>query len=288
MKKAVLVRVGIDQRSIEKSKLKQVKMLGEDRSKYFKGWNAPVNPESWEFAYVPIPEEGPKEFYSGCDKTTYEDFKKPCEKLGVDLPSEFDNIYAHLDPDFRYLTYGDIDEEDGKNHRGRPLRDLQEDDLLVFYAALDPGRWKDNKLELVYAIIGLFVIKEKPRRATEIPEPIIDKYRCRNAHTRLDYKRTDIIVCAKPAPLSGRLTKCIPIGKRRGKGKQYRVTEHLLGKWGGLWVKNRWGNMSEVEDGWIQRSPRLPYIGNPAAFSDWFQEKLYTEKIQLVQQNNLD
>jgi hypothetical protein len=249
--KALLVRVGIDKKSGE--------------------WNAPVHPSTNEFVYVPIPEGEGKEVYPEY-KRTYEEFKKPCEKLGSPLPPKVIEEYTsvHLDPDFCSLTYGDIDETNGKNHRGRPLLNLQEDDLLVFYAGLDPGRWKDTTIELVYAIIGLYVIKEKPRRATEIPN--IDKYRDKNAHTRRDYNEADIIVSAKPAPLSGRLERCIPIGERRSNGHYY-LKQCLFDEWGGFLHKNIL---------WLQRSPTLPRFSNPEKFYKWFKN----QPIQLVASNN--
>ena len=89
--KALLVRVGID--SGPKSG----------------GWNAPVNPDTGEFAYVPIIEderEGEKKIRCGYE-TSYDQFKDTCQNLGVKLPEKLYGKCAHLDPDFRYLTYGD-------------------------------------------------------------------------------------------------------------------------------------------------------------------------------------
>ena len=259
MKKAVLVRVGIDLTS--------------------GGWIAPVNPSSREFAYVPIPENEGKAVVPGCERT-YDEFKKPCEELGCPLPSkvkEYHNV--HLDPDFSSLTYGDIDEIGGKNHRGSPLLNLQEDDLLVFYASLDPGRWKNKTLELVYAIIGLYVIGEKPTRATAIPD--IDKYRDKNAHTRRDYNEADIIVSAKPAPLSGRLERCLPIGERID--DKYWLQQCLFDEWGGF----SYSRGSRVNQLYIQRSVNLPLFNNAEKFYEWFLEELDKRHIHLVQKNNL-
>jgi len=258
--KALLVRVGIDSE--------------------YGVWNAPVNPSTGEFAYVPIPETGDKKgkpiFYPGCE-TTYEQFKAPCEKFGKahELPPKFDDWYAHLDPDFLNLTYGDIDGKDvstGKTNRsGKHIRELNDGDILVFYAGLKPIKREPEEDRLVYAIIGLYIIDGKPISAKDL---IYKGERCKNAHTRRQYSEADIdiIVLAKRGGESGRLEKCIPIGKRRGKGKQYRVTEELLGKWGGL----------KVKDGWIQRKGTLPWFCNPEKFYKWFKN----QNIQLVASNN--
>lgn len=256
MRKAVLIRVGIDSTS--------------------GGWVAPVNSATMEFAYVPIPENEGKVIPKF--QISYEGFNKPCAKLSCPIPStvtrKFNSI--HLDPDFSCLTYGDIDEPNGRRHRGKPLLDLQEDDLLVFYASLDPGRWRDPNLELMYAIIGLYVIKESPRRATDMPD--INKDRDKNAHTRRDFTKADIIVCAKPAPLSGRLERCIPIGKRRRNGHYY-LEQSLFDKWGGFARKSGL---------WLQRSAVLPSFNNAEKFYQWFRKELDKRHISLKARNNLD
>ena len=107
--RALLVRVGIDLTS--------------------GGWNAPVNPHTCEFVYVPIPEE--KQVRPGYEES-YEQFKIHCQKFGKNMPEQLlnKNKYAHLDPDFSKLTYGD------ENQRGKRVRKLEEDDIIAFYAGL--------------------------------------------------------------------------------------------------------------------------------------------------------
>jgi hypothetical protein len=251
---AYLVRVGID--------------ITEESGHF----NAPVDLETMEFAYVPIKES--KEMLLEC-KRTFVEFISPCEKLGVELPSPLLNMHAHIDPDFSKLTYGDIDGKDpntGKlNRRGRPLRKLQENDILVFYAGLKPIKYLSNDQDkLTYAIIGLYVIKERPISAHEF---VRRGLRDDNAHTRCQYSEADIIIVAKPKQ-SGRLEKCIPIGKYCNKA--YRVTKKLLDEWGGLYVN----------DGYIQRSARLPKFKDPERFYKWFNEQLRDRQTNLVQRNN--
>ncbi len=166
--KALLVRVGIDS--------------GPKNG----GWLAPVNPDTNEFAYVPIL-ESPNSQIEPEYRTGYEGFFEPCKRLGKRLDKKFTSETSHLDPDFSELTYGDIDDIDGRNHRGKPLLTLRENDLLVFFAGLDPGGWKGEKVELVQAIIGLYVIEKTPMRATEIPN--IDKCRGKNAHTETNPRK---------------------------------------------------------------------------------------------------
>ena len=136
--KAVLIRIGIDHS--------------------YDHWNAPANPETGEFVYVPIPESG-KAFHPECERR-YNEFvpalKQFSERYGLDLDHDLCfprknllNNAIHLDPDFEYLTYGD----DG-GYRGSVLRTLSKGDLLVFYAGMRSINPKDK---LIYGIIGVLV-----------------------------------------------------------------------------------------------------------------------------------
>jgi hypothetical protein len=232
--------------------------VGIDLSKKSGVWNAPVNPDTGEFAYVPILEDeskGKKKIRPGYE-VSYEQFKVPCEKLGKKLPPKFYDKCAHLDPDFECLTYGD------EGDRGEPIWGLADGDILAFYASFCPVKPCNQKL--FYALIGLYVVDRK-MPALEIPQE--DWHR--NAHTRRNPDETDIVISAKPG-LSGRLERCIPIGVFC-KGA-YRVTKELLNKWGGLFVK----------DGYIQRSAKLPSFCDPDKFYEWFQK----QHIRLVARNN--
>ncbi len=243
---ALLVRVGID--------------LTEESG----NWNAPVNPDTREFAYVPILEDeggnGKKKIRSGYE-TFYDQFEA-CQKLGGKLDPRLHGKHAHLDPDFECLTYGD------EGNRGKPVWKLANGDILAFYASLRPVKSCNQKL--IYALIGLYVV-DKTKPASEIPKEDWHK----NAHTRRNPDKTDIVVFAKP-DLSGRLERCIPIGEFRNGA--YRVTNELLSEWGGLCGKDR----HIIEGGYIQRSAILPSFCDPDKFYEWFQK----QKIQLVTRNN--
>ena len=54
----------------------------------------------------------------------------------------------HLDPDFKYLTYGD------RFPRGKEISTMKRGDFIAFYAGLKPIIQWDQKL--VYALIGLY------------------------------------------------------------------------------------------------------------------------------------
>ena len=230
---ALLVRVGADQ---------------SEGGGYF---NGPVNSQSGEFAYVPIPETG--DIQEGMAKP-YSLFAHSLKPFGVSFPSALANGVMHLDPDFANLTYGD------QGQRARQVQDkLTRGDLIVFYAGL---RDIHSSTRLVYAIIGLYVI-DAIVSAALVPSVRWDE----NAHTRrmLPSAANDIVVRAQPG-VSGRLERCLPIGSFRvpaaqpNKRPSYRVEPNLLATWGEL----------SIADGFLQRSARLPQFLNAAKFYDWF------------------
>lgn len=234
---AFLIRVGIDQT--------------------FGGWNSPVNPDTGEFVYVPIPESPTVRFHEGCRRDYNEllgslrSFGQRLElpALALDLPESTARLSMHLDPDFEHLTYGD----DG-SRRGAGINSLAQGDVLAFYAGLRPI--KSCEQNLIYALIGLYVI-ESIRSVSDIAH----RDRHRNAHTRkTPLYPHDIVVSAKQG-CSGRLRQCIPIGSFRANA--YRVRSELLERWGGLSVK----------DGFIQRSAVPPRFLNASKFYEWFKQQ---------------
>jgi hypothetical protein len=235
-RKALLVRVGID-------------------SSYGK-WNAPVNPGTLEFAYIPIPEDHKyKQIRPGYQRS-YRPFRDVCKRFEAIFPEKLLERFVHLDPDFTYLTYGD------ENRKGDQIKDLVEDDIIAFYAGLRLPRSHLNSL--LYAIIGLYVV-EKVVPAADVRREDWDK----NAHTRRVFNETDWVVFAKKE-LSGRLERCIPVGEWRNRA--YRVRSDLLEIWGGL----------SANDGYIQRSAILPSVNKPIEFYEWFKR----QNIPLLQRNN--
>jgi Nucleotide modification associated domain 3 len=218
-------------------------------------WNGPVNSDSGQFVYVAIPEYARS--HPGLNKP-YEGIRSALSCLNIDLPSALSGEDMHLDPDFDHLTYGDVGE------RAKQIRTkVGPGDLLVFYAGLRDMR---PSTRLVYALIGLYVVKEIVN-AVEVAGARWHE----NAHTRRVLSKTsyDIVVRARQG-VSGRLDRCIPIGNYRDRA--YRVSKKLLTEWGGL----------SVNDGYLQRSARLPEFLDAERFYTWFQ----SQKVMLKCQNN--
>jgi hypothetical protein len=233
--KGLLIRVGIDQA--------------------FGAWNAPVDPETGEFVYVPIPDGAQREGL----ETSYSQLKPALAHFpGSRLPPPLAARATHLDPDFERLTYGD-----NGLRRGRGLADFGAGDVVAFFAGLRPIRpWRDP---LVYALIGVFRVRECVQLRT-VPQ----KRWFENAHTRrVEHRPDDIIVRADPA-LSGRLRRCIPIGEWRNRA--YRVRQDILDAWGDL----------SCRDGFIQRSAVPPRFRDATRFLSWFEN----QKPDLVTLNN--
>ncbi len=165
---------------------------------------------------------------------------------GLAFPPALKHLRMHLDPDFEHMTYGD-----NGDFRGSGMKEMHKDDLLVFYGGLQPIRPCEDKL--VYALVGLFVVKEVVL-ATKVPQDRLYE----NAHTRkVRIGEPDIVVRARPG-CSGRLARCVPIGEWRNRA--YRVRRDILQTWGGLSVK----------DGFIQRSAVPPTFLDPERFYGWF------------------
>lgn len=231
------------------------------------GWNAPVDPQSCEFVFVPIPEKDGTQFLSGlarnCDEVI-PPLREFCRRFSRHLhddlrfPKGLCKQQMHLDPDFQHLTYGDRGDR-----RGAGISEMTEGDLVVFYSGLRPIC--PTKDKLVYALVGLYVVRDV-KLARTVPHDL----RYQNAHTRkMKIGEPDIVVRAKPME-SGRLEQCIPIGEWRDRA--YRVRKDLLKAWGGLSVK----------DGYIQRSAVPPTFNNAKQFYDWFKR----QSVNLVSRNN--
>lgn len=243
--RAYLIRVGVDQA--------------------FGGWNAPMNPDTNEFVYVPIPESRAMraEFVTPYRLVQpalarFEGRHQSARREQVRLPWNLASANMHLDPDFKHLTYGD-----SGVRRGKGLTDLGFGDVIVFYGGLKPVTACEHRL--VYAVVGLYWVAEAVR-ARSVLAPRWSE----NAHTRcVDHEGSDVIVRAVSGS-SGRLTKCIPIGEFRDRA--YRVERAILADWGGL----------SCRDGYLQRSAVLPTLLEPQRFMDWFEQ----QTPELVSSNN--
>jgi len=238
-----LVRVGVDQA--------------------YGRWNAPVDPKTREFVFVPIPDGVDKVYPSGSARD-YSEMTRPLAAFAlahgapsVCLPKALENRKMHLDPDFEHMTYGD-----NGSARGAGIATLTAGDMLVFYAGLRSIR---HPCPLVYALVGLFVI-QKVVRAVDIPAG----RRHENAHTRwMPISRKDVVARGSPGT-SGRFDRCVPIGEWREGA--YRVRRELEKAWGGLDVRN----------GFIQRSAVPPEFTEAARFDAWFRR----QGVALIRKNN--
>jgi putative DNA base modification enzyme with NMAD domain len=233
--KGILIRVGIDQA--------------------FGRWNAPADPETGDFAYVPIPDAAQR---SGLE-TPYSSLRPALSKFPkATLPLALAGKAMHLDPDFEHLTYGD-----NGLRRGRGLGELQRGDFAVFFAGLRPmGVWPDP---LLYALIGFYRVQELVRLGEVPRERWIE-----NAHTRrAEHRATDVIVRAERG-FSGRLRHFLVVGEWRDRA--YRVRRDLLKTWGGL----------SCRDGYIQRSAVPPTFLDAERFVRWFEG----QAPELVAMNN--
>ena len=243
--RAYLVRIGVDQA--------------------FGGWNAPMNPKTNEFVYVPIPESRPMRSELATPYALvqaalakFEATNAGAPSAHLRLPGGLSAANMHLDPDFECLTYGDS----GRG-RGKGLTELGPGDVVAFYSGLRPVSPCGHRL--VYALVGLYRVAESLRvqsvPASQWPD---------NAHTRcVDREGTDVVVRAAPGS-SGRLRKCIPIGEFRDRA--YRVERGILADWGGL----------SCRDGYLQRSAVLPTLLDPRRFIHWFE----AQAPKLVGSNN--
>jgi hypothetical protein len=217
-------------------------------------WNAPMRLASGEFAYVTITDTKP--LRDGMTRR-YDEFIPVTKRFGEQLPPPLLGQPTHLDPDFDQLTYGD------QGQRGKRITSMVNcGDLLAFFAALRPVDGPARPL--IYALIGLYVVEEI------VPAKSVPQSRwAENAHTRRMPGDSDIVVRAKRG-VSGRLTRCIPIGELRD--RVYRVRNDLLNAWGGL----------DIKDGYIHRSVRLPGFHDAKKFYSWF----LAQKPELVAENN--
>jgi len=240
-----LVRVGVDQA--------------------FGAWNAPVDPETNEFIYVPIPESRPMRTelatpYSLVQPALarFADRRAGAPPGTVRLPPDLIPANMHLDPDFDNLTYGD-----NGVRRGKGLLELGRGDVVAFYAGLRPVSTCPHRL--LYALVGLYRVGEAVRLSA------VTAHRwSENAHTRcVDHEGSDVIVRGV-AGSSGRLRRCIPIGGFRDRA--YRVDPRVLADWGGL----------SCRDGYLQRSAVLPTLRDPRRFMEWFER----QGGELVNSNN--
>jgi len=127
------------------------------------------------FEYVPIPESAED---AGALGVRFGDIPaRSGGSVAQFVPKRFRDGYAHHDPEFETFTYGDPT----RNKRSQLLR-LSTNDLLIFYAGLEPKGFEGE--DALY-VIGYFTVKT----VHEIPDgpvwppPEFERLR-NNAHLR--------------------------------------------------------------------------------------------------------
>jgi hypothetical protein len=169
------------------------------------GGLGPLFPDG-TFEYVPIP-ENPKKASSRSLR-----FSQISARSGGSLEQfvlpRFRSAFAHYDPEFETLTYGDPT----KYKRGQ-LRRLTREDLLVFYAGLRPTEQRTgSKLYL----IGYFMV-EKVYEVTQQrpwPPPSV-QHLWANAHFRRNACDPGLVV-VEGSPKASRLLRiAIPLSNQQ-------------------------------------------------------------------------
>jgi len=215
--KALLLRVGADTGNVQK--------------------RAPIF-EDGSFEYIPIPEDYPDDKKSSIEKRTYGKMKgrngKPfIEYLRKTNKNKLFDTTLHFDPEFETCTYGDP-----SNVKRGELSSLKKNDIIVFYAGLEP--YKTDKYETGCYIIGYFTLREVIDFKNKPKEEIISYYNKypNNAHSKR-YKKTreyedDLLLFIGYKNKSRVLDKAIYISKEKKKNgvTGYNVSneiEKLLG-----------------------------------------------------------
>ena len=233
--KGILLRVGCDQ---------------TEKGGY---WNAPFDPLTGDYAYVPIPEH--EDFDHNFDCPTYKDLNQNVSRFGVSLPTHLSpDRKMHLDPDYESLSIGEPYYENKLSTRGTRMNKLKPGDFIAFYASFRPT--SAYQFPLAYCLFGIFFVE----KVTVVAE-LSNQERSICAHGRRKNSSQDLVIWGSKSN-SGRFQKAIPIGEVRR--SHYRVMKDLLEKWGDL----------SVNDGWIQRSANPPYFEKPYKFLSWLFDEI--------------
>lgn len=257
--------------------------VGIDSGKYAGKWNAPCNPESGDFVYVPVP-AGDRPEEPSMNRHYADKIARALEKFSADndchisLPNKVKNSPAHLDPDFRVgcLSYGnslhnESGPPDGRAMALMKLGDAVGERFVIFYNSMEPI---NEPRPLEYGIIGIL----KVQVVKQVREITDEAEFTRNIHARR-YSRvgSDVVVFGEPSDKSGRLENYLPIGEQRSNGSYY-LQESLKREWGG--ICNITGS-TDIKGG-IQRSFYPIWLCNPRKFFEWWEQQNPT----LMQKNN--
>lgn len=134
--------------------------IGSSTSHEFQGHIFPDG----AFAYVPIPEGWP-----GARTPTY-------RKLGLAKWVTDPDEYAHYDPEFETMTFGDYENKP----RTANARKLETGDFLFFFASLSPNNDAGIKKDIGFYLIGYFEML----RIIPYEEALVSRLTKNNAHVK--------------------------------------------------------------------------------------------------------
>lgn len=200
--KAMLLRVGIDK--------------GTD------GALAPIF-DNGSFEYIPISEGDAK---SKEDRTYGNTVGRSGKPFSTYLPKGIGNRTMHFDPEFDTFTYGD------PTCKRRFLLKLEKNDLIVFYAGLQPFQTRKYKTALY--IIGYFTVDRmtdfNSLSRTEIRQ-CYKKYP-NNAHLKRSYDTKDLVIIVGNRKKSRLLGKAILISQTKydRNGRPYQAVSKKMEK----------------------------------------------------------
>ncbi|MFZ2472161.1 MAG: hypothetical protein WAW52_09515 [Methanothrix sp.] len=178
------------------------------------------------FEYIPIPEG-----WVSQERNTYKDIiGRRGRPLSEYIPEAIADFVVHYDPEFETCTYGDPTSP----KRSRLLK-LEKNDLLVFYAGLDP--YNNIKYERGLYIIGYFLVDTVIDFNTLADIEIEDYYNIykNSAHLKRNGSVNDLVMVVGEKNGSKLLDKAIKISQLRNniKGSRYHAVskemERLLG-----------------------------------------------------------
>ncbi len=182
--KAMIIRVGIDT-----------------------GYGGTLGPifEDGSFEFVPIPE-----YYAGnYPVATYQQKRgRRGQPLSMYVPDKLRNTSMHDDPEFETFTYGD------PTPKRKSLRKLHAEDLLVFYAGLQP--YEHTYSETALYIIGYFKVREVVDFNMISDEVSASYYKqfSNNAHVKRHDSYEDMLVVVGDRERSRLLRKGIRLSQR--------------------------------------------------------------------------
>lgn len=141
------------------------------------------------FEYVPIPEDLSEHGRKYGEIHGKKDNRLLSEFFSTKRQARIRDTLAHLDPEFDSYTYGD------PTRPKRSLRELEQGDLLVFYAGLEPHGFEDSTKRGLY-VIGYFEV-EAAGEAVRFAKDRLSELFGKNQHVKYPRKNEAELVLVK-------------------------------------------------------------------------------------------